>query len=293
MNREGEIRLSVVIACYNAENTLGEQLESLARQEWDQSWEVVVADNRCTDGSRRVVEAYQKWMPNLRVVDAFERQGTAYAMNVGVRAARSAAIAFCDADDVVASGWVAAMGEGLKRYGFVSGPFDIDRLNRSPLAKHRVNPQTTGVQEYTYPPFLPHAGAGNMGVRREVYDAVGGFDETLEALFDTDFCWKVQLSGTPLTPLPDAVLYVRHRDDAKKLMRQAKKYAEYDVVLYKRYRRYGMPALPKKKGVRAWIDLVLYARDVMREETRARYLWDLGWRTGRLVASIRHRVWAL
>jgi glycosyltransferase involved in cell wall biosynthesis len=293
MDKSSEMKLSVVIACYNAEATLGEQLEALARQQWDQPWEIVVADNRSTDGSRRVVEQYQQRLPNLRLVDAFARQGTAYAMNTGVRAARSDCLAFCDADDVVAPGWVAAMGNGLRHYGFVSGPFEINRLNTSPLAKYRINPQSTGIQQYTYPPFLPHAGGGNMGVQRHVYEAVGGFDETLEALFDTDFCWKVQLHGVALTPLPDAVLHVRYRDEPKSLLRQARKYAEYDVVLYKRYQPYGMPRLPKKKGVRAWIDLMLNVREAGRLETRAKYLWDLGWRTGRLYSSIRHRVWAL
>jgi glycosyltransferase involved in cell wall biosynthesis len=293
MNRGGDIKLSVVIACYNAEATIGEQLEALAQQRWDARWEIVVADNRCTDGSRRVVERYAARLLNVRLIDAFERQGTAYAMNTGVRAARGAWLAFCDADDVVGSGWVAAMGEGLARHTFVSGPLETERLNTTPLARHRVNPQTTGIQQYTYPPFLPHAGAGNMGVRRDVYDAVGGFDESLEALFDTDFCWKVQLHGVPLVPLPGAVLHVRHRDRARQLLRQARKYAEYDVLLYKRYRPRGMPKLSLYRGLRAWLDLALCAPDVLRAETRARYLWDLGWRTGRLYGSLKHRVLAL
>lgn len=293
MDSEGQIALSVVIACYNAETTLGEQLLSLSQQQWNEPWEVIVVDNRSRDGSRHIVEAFQGHMSRLRLVDAFERQGAAYAMNAGVRAARGEALAFCDADDIVAPGWVAAMGEGLKRHAFVSGPHDTELLNHSPLAKHRSNPQKNGIQAYTYPPYLPHAGAGNLGVRRDVYDAVGGFDETLDALFDTDFCWKVQLRGIPLTPLPEAVLYVRHRDRPRDLIRQARKYAEYDVVLYKRYRRFGMPPLPKRKGIKAWIDLVLEARDATREETRAKYLWDLGWRTGRLIGSLRNGVWAL
>jgi glycosyltransferase involved in cell wall biosynthesis len=43
--------LSVVIACYNAAETLPVQLEALSKQEWSRQWEVVLADNGSTDDS--------------------------------------------------------------------------------------------------------------------------------------------------------------------------------------------------------------------------------------------------
>ncbi|MBI3899636.1 MAG: glycosyltransferase family 2 protein [Gammaproteobacteria bacterium] len=287
------MKLSVVIACYNAETTIAEQLEALAQQRWSEPWEVIVVNNRSTDRSTAIAESYRQRLPNLRVVDALAKQGAAYAMNVGVGAATSQFIAFCDADDVVADGWVAAMGQALQQYAFVSGPFEIHRLNQSPLARSRRNPQPTGIQQYTHPPFLPHAGCGNMGVQRAAFDSVNGFDESMLALFDTDFCWRLQLRGIPLTPVADAVLHVRYRDSVGRLLRQACHYAEHNVLLYKRYRPLGMPKLDVKSGIRAWIDLIRAAPDLLHEETRARYLWDLGWRTGRIYGSIKYRVLSL
>jgi glycosyltransferase involved in cell wall biosynthesis len=285
--------LSVVVPAYNAAGTIAEQLDALAAQRWDEPWEVVVANNRSTDDTVNIVRSYRKRLPGLRIVDAFAKQGAAYALNVGVRAARANAVAFCDADDLIAAGWVAAMGAGLKRYAFVSGPLETARLNTAPLAQHRPNAQASGIQQYTYPPFLPHAGAGNMGVRRELFEAAGGFDEELETLFETDFCWKVQLRGVPLTPLADAVVHVRHRDRVRALLRQARKYAECDVALYKRYRPLGMPKLHIKHGISAWIGLVRNLSDVVHDERRSRYLWELGWRAGRVYGSIKYRVLAL
>ncbi|MBI3898086.1 MAG: glycosyltransferase family 2 protein [Gammaproteobacteria bacterium] len=286
------MNLSVVIACYNAETTLGEQLESLAQQRWSEPWEVIVVNNRCTDQSMVVVDRYRDRLPNLRTVNAFARQGAAHAMNEGVRAARSSAIAFCDADDIVADGWVAAMGEGLKQNAFVSGPFEVERLNNTPLSRNRRNPQPEGIQKYE-PPFLPHAGCGNMGVQRAVFDAVGGFDEKLLVMFDIDFCWKIQLSGVPLTPLPNAILHVRYRSSVRRLLRQARKYAEYDVALYKRYRLHGLKRQSRKRVISCWIWLVREFPALLDPNTRGRYLWELGWRTGRLYGSIKYRVWAL
>jgi len=67
--------------------------------------EVIVSDNGSTDGTVAVVEQYQEKPPNLRVVDSSDRRGAAHAG--GCRRG----LAFCDADDEVAPGWVAAMGE--------------------------------------------------------------------------------------------------------------------------------------------------------------------------------------
>lgn len=291
--KENSYTLSVVIPAYNAEATIAAQLDALIREDWTDPWEVIVVNNRCTDNTFNIVQQYDGRLAGLRTVNAFARQGAAYALNTGVRAARASAVAFCDADDVIGGGWVAAMGEGLKKFPFVSGPLEVEQLNYTPLTRNRPNSQASGVQPYTYPPFLPHAGAGNLGIRRKLFEAIGGFDESLETLFETDFCWKMQLRGIPLRPLPEAVVHVRRRTRPRELLQQARRYAECDVLLYKRYRAFGMPKLSKKTGIKAWMDLIVDLPALARDDTRARYLWDLGWRTGRLHASIRHRVWAL
>lgn len=105
-----EVKLSVIIPCLNAERTIGEQLAALAAQRWSERWEVIVADNGSTDGTLEVVRRFAGRLPELRVVDASQRRGSGYARNRGAAVARGEWLAFCDADDVVAPGWVAAMG---------------------------------------------------------------------------------------------------------------------------------------------------------------------------------------
>ena len=67
----------------------------------------------------------------------------------------------------------------------------------------RGNFQRDGLIPYTYPPFLPHAGGSSLGVKRALHEAIGGFDEDLPALEDTDYCWRIQLAGTPLVLVPE------------------------------------------------------------------------------------------
>ena len=194
------MKLSVVIPCYNGADTLGVQLEALANQHWPEPWEVIVLDNRSTDGSRQIAERYKERLPKLRVVDASARQGQPFALNVGVEAATGEAVAFCDADDEVSSGWVAAMGEALSRHDFVACSVDIEKLNPPWAVAARGYPQRDGLQKAWYPPYLLHAGGGTLGVKRSLHAMVGGFDEALPYLHDTDFCFKLQLArrATPL-----------------------------------------------------------------------------------------------
>ena len=246
------MKLSVIIPCLNAENTIATQLEALANQHWSESWEVIVSDNGSMDNSLTIVEQYKNRLPNLRIVDASDQRGSAHALNIGAQAAIGESLAFCDADDEVAPGWVAAMGEALSKYDFVACRMDIDKLNPPWVKRSRRNPQQEGVQKYNYPPYLPHAGGGTIGVKRWLYEAVGGFDESLSLLHDTDFCWKVQLKGIKLHFVPDAVIHIRFRDSIKGIYQQALGYGEYNVKIYRRYRSLGMPKLSCKQGILIW-----------------------------------------
>ncbi len=291
------MKLSVVIPCYNAADTIAEQLEALASQRWSEPWEVVVADNGCTDNSMEIVRQYQGRLPNLRIVDASARRGSPYALNTGVEAARGESLAFCDADDVVGDGWLPAIGQALSKYDFVACRFDTERLNPPWLQKSRSNYQKEGLPKYRYPPYLSHSGGGGMGVKRDLHQAIGGFDESLPILHDTDYCWRLQLAGVELHFVPDAVIHVRYRKTFRGIYKQARGYAEYNVLLYKRYRPLGMPALSWKRGarrwVRRWIRLLKRLPCLRSKGDLANWVWQIGWQVGRLQGSIKHRVLAL
>lgn len=287
------MKLSIVIAAHNAASTIGQQLEALAAQQWSERWEVVVVNNGSTDDTVDVASRFKGRIPDLRIIEATDRRGAAYAANAGARHAGGESLVFCDADDVVADGWVAAMGEALAVHQFVAGPLETARLNTGKLQRYRVSPQSSGIQQYTYPPYLPHAAGANMGVRRTVFDRLGGFDESMQALQDTDFCWRAQLSGIELVSAPDAIVHYRFRDTVTGLLKQAFSYAFYNVVIYKKYRAQGMPKLALKHGIASWAGLLLGITRLMRPETRALWLWDAGWLSGRLYASIKNRVLAL
>lgn len=287
------MKLSVIIPCYNAASTLAETLEALAAQTWEQPWEVLVVDNCSTDGSRAVAERFRVRLPSLRLISAAERQGQPYAINTGVAAALGESVAFCDADDVVGEGWLRAMGEALESHAFVAARIDVERLNSGWILQSRGNNQQNGLQPYRYPPFLSHAGGGTVAVRRQIFLDLGGFDEALPYLHDTDFCWRAQLAGVKLHFAGEAVMHVRYRANLRTLYRQARNYAEYNVLLYRRYRTRGMPPISLRMSARAWWRMLKRLRSVRDKGSFGLWLWHFAQRIGRLQGSIKYRVMAL
>jgi glycosyltransferase involved in cell wall biosynthesis len=284
------MRLSVIVPCYNAEPTIDLQLQALANQSWTESWEIIIADNGSTDRTVELAESYREKLPNLRIVDASGKSGAAYAKNCGVNASTGEALLFCDADDEVSPEWVSRMGCALLEHNFVASGLEYEKLNTPWTLRSRRKSQKNGLQSYNRPPYLPHAAGCSLGVKRSIYDAVGGFDESFSPLDDTDFCWKVQLSGTKLHFVPDAVVHYRFRDNLKGIYNQARSYAKADVFLYKKYQQFGMPQLSWKAGLIDWLRLLKRSPNFLNEETRVRWIRELGWSIGHLEGSISYRI---
>src|SRR4030095_14476593 len=82
---------------------------------------------------------------------------------------------------------------------------------------------------------------------------IGGFDETMPALEDTDYCWRVQRAGHAFVFVPDAVVRIRHRHDVGGMFRQGWRTGRYNVLIYAKYRPLGMPRLGVLPGLLKWI----------------------------------------
>lgn len=287
------MKLSVIIPCYNSSDTIGDQLEALAEQDYQGDWEVIFSDNGSTDRSIEIVEKYRNRLPGLRIVDSSDKKGAGHARNMGAKAATGEVFLFCDADDVVGAGWLRAMDRALAQHDFVAGAFEGKKLNPGPESRNRPVPQTRSLQEYDYPTFLPHAGGGNLGVHRHVHERVGGFDESMPRLQDTDYCWRVQLAGFELHFAADAVLHMRLRSSLLCSLKQACLWGRYNVLLYRNYRQHGMPLLHWKRGLNGWFHLF---RRIPRLRSRLgfeRWLRQIVWKLGRIEGCFRYKVLAL
>jgi len=94
--------VSIVIPFLNAERFLGEAIESVFHQTYDQ-WELLLIDDGSTDGSTRVAQEYVTSCPN-RVFyfehPGHENLGLPRTRSLGLHKARGRYVALLDADDV-------------------------------------------------------------------------------------------------------------------------------------------------------------------------------------------------
>jgi len=286
------MELSVVLATKNGSATIAGQLEALARQSWQGEWELIVADNGSTDATLEIAEAYRQRIPNLRTVVSAAVAGPAHACNVGAREARGTMLAFCNDDDEVAEGWVAAMAEAVERHGFVAGRLEHERFNEPWTLAVRGRPQAVGLMSWPVGDYFPYGFACTLGVRRELHERIGGFDETLVAGEDMDYCWRLQQLGVELHFAPEAVTHYRFRSTLGSTFSQARAYGEANARVYRKHRARGLPAVehPWRLGLRNWARVVKRFLGIRSRTGVGLALWELGWRIGTARASVRERV---
>lgn len=284
------IDVSVVIPVRNGDATIAEQLDALSRQDFPGSWEVVVADNGSTDRTRAVVEGFFGRVPGLRVVEANDGAGINIARNAGVRAARGRFVLLCDADDVVAPGWVAALARALETDELAGGPVDERSLNAPGVAEFNERKERNGSPVCGR--FLPYATGCNLGFRREAWDLIGGFDDAWRrGATEIEFCWRAQLAGLRLGWAPDAVVRYRHAPSIKSEFRRRYVAARALPRLFSQFARHGMPRRALKPAVLAWFWIVYRSPwAAVSSRWRMKWLQVAAWRAGLLAGSVRYRV---
>lgn len=282
--------LCVVVPAHNEERSLGDQLRALLAQRWGGDWEVVVVDNGSTDGTGALVERLAQDHPRLRLVRATERADQSYAANCGVAATTAAAVAFCDADDIVAEGWVAAMGDGLAEHDVVTGPNELDRLNPRWLAETRGRSIEQPVGSFAG--IFPVVRGNNYGVRSEVWERIGPLSESFArraVLADVEFSLRCWLDGIEIVGLPGAVVHYRYRSAPRALWRQGWSYGLHRPKIARLLRLAGKPRPPRFGGWRSWVVLLASVPGAVTAHGRARLAWMAGNRLGQLAGSIRYR----
>jgi glycosyltransferase involved in cell wall biosynthesis len=285
-------KISVIIPCFNAANTICQQLDALCNQSLS-PWEVIVADNGSTDGSQAIVEQYKNRLPNLQLIDASGQRGASHARNKGAQAATGEYLAFCDADDVVSPQWLAALNDAFHEHDFVASCFDYQLLNST--ANSTV--QASSLQNFRVP-FLPFAGGCGLGVKRQLHEMVAGFDENMTHLEDVDYCLRIQLLGTPLTFVQNAIVHIRYPASAKHSFAAARK-ASFQhgynwgnglAKVYKRYKANGMylHGLTIRLGLCGFGVLQCIFSGLSCDR-----FWRLGWNWGVLKGLFENRIFQL
>ena len=166
------MRISVVVPCQNAERHIERCLDALASQEaFAGDFEVIVVDDRSTDGSAELVERR-----GLRLLRSHGR-GPYAARNAGIRASSGDVVAFTDADCEPAPDWLRRIASEFERDAaeIVVGPRlpAGDRLSLVSAYERAKDAYVFGGRRTE----LYYASAQNLAVRRAALERLGLFRE--------------------------------------------------------------------------------------------------------------------
>ncbi len=209
-----EHRVSVIIPTYNRAWIVRDAIDSVLGQSWA-DFELIVVDDGSTDKTARTLGAYGD---RLRVIRQ-ERGGVSAARNRGIAASSGPLIALLDSDDLWLADKLAVQAEFFDKNpaALICQTEEIwirNGLRVNPGKKHRKPSGMIFERSLELCLVSPSA----VMVRRDLFEMVGLFDETLPACEDYDLWLRVG-SRFPVH-LIDRPLVVKRGGHADQLSRQ-------------------------------------------------------------------------
>jgi hypothetical protein len=176
MSAKTTSRLSVIIPALNEVHTLPNLLDALSAQTRPPD-EIIVADAGSTDGTAEMARA--------RGASVVRGGRPGPGRNAGARAAAGDVFLFLDADVLPPPHFIAALLKGFERSGAEVATSLIDPIGDNPT--HKLIAEVVNLYLQFVQPFSPHAPGFCLLARRELHEAIGGFDETVLLAEDFDY----------------------------------------------------------------------------------------------------------
>ena len=215
-------RFSVIIPVYNRPDEVAELLDSLTHQTY-RNYEIILVEDGSSVPCETVVKAYAEKLPISYYTKP--NSGPGQSRNYGAERAKGEYLLIWDSDILVPQGYFEAIEAFLATH-------PVDAFG----GPDRAHESFTDVQKainYSMTSFFTTGGirggktkldtfyprSFNMGIRREVYEQLGGF-RAMRFGEDIDFSYRIVEAGYTTALIPDAFVYHKRRTDFCKFFRQ-------------------------------------------------------------------------
>jgi glycosyltransferase involved in cell wall biosynthesis len=181
--------VSAIVPVFNGERFLAAAIDSALAQTLG-DLEIVVVDDGSSDASAAIADRYAAWYPDRVVVIHQANAGVCVARNAGIVAARGRYLAMLDADDVWLPHHLAVCVQTLAQradIGLVHA--NIEKIDAQGKTLEPVMRYWDRSDADTFTTFYlrrEHVSCSTVVVRRELIDAVGGFDLAFNRLGSED-----------------------------------------------------------------------------------------------------------
>jgi colanic acid/amylovoran biosynthesis glycosyltransferase len=224
--------ISVIVPLGSDRDTgdLADRLSVLALREGD---EVLVADNRASPGAPLDAGL-------ARVVAAQRERSSYYARNAGAEQARNGWLLFMDSDCAPAADLLDAYFREppAQRCGVVAGAVVGAPSQQELLARWARSRRHLSEEHHTnVPDGAPFSAGitGNLLVRREAFESLGGFHEGIRSGGDVELCWRIQEAGWSFERRTGAVVEHHHLLRLRELAAQSARHHAGRLWLGRRY----------------------------------------------------------
>ena len=230
-------RYSVIIPVYNRPDEVDELLESLSHQTL-KDFEVLVVEDGSSVPCKEVTDKYRLSM-EVRYY-AKPNSGPGQTRNYGAERSRGEYLLILDSDCILPEGYLQAVEAELEREpaDAFGGP-DRAHTSFTPVQKAINYAMTSffttgGIRggKKKMDKFYPRS--FNMGVRADVYKALGGFSN-MRFGEDIDFSIRIFKNGYRCRLFPGAWVWHKRRTDFRKFFKQVHNSGIARINLYKKY----------------------------------------------------------
>jgi glycosyltransferase involved in cell wall biosynthesis len=237
------VRFSVIIPTYQRRDLVLALARSLARQDFDGRFEVIVVVDGSTDGTAHALGQISAPFP-LTVLEQANR-GAAAARNRGAAIARGEILLFLD-DDMQAHANLLAEHDRSHREGadavighiplHPQSPSNIISAAVKEWAEDRARRLQSPGASLTIHDLL----TGQLSLPRKVFESLGGFDTgfTQGGSFgdeDIDFGYRVARAGYRIVFNPDAISWQNYVVSPRQYLRQWRQTGRADVAFARKH----------------------------------------------------------
>ena len=189
---ENDPIVSVIVPCYNSEQTIRRCLDSIVNQSTSFSYNVIVVDSSLDQTPQIVAREY----PSVQLIHRDRRTFAGAARNIGIRNTRAPFCLMIDSDCVAQPDLIERMiaRHSEAEYAAVGGslrngtPGSLSGLTGYLLEFKEYSPQSPRRFEKSVP-------TANVAYRREALEGSGCFDEEMWLGEDILLNWKIHKAG--------------------------------------------------------------------------------------------------
>ncbi|MFH1710898.1 MAG: glycosyltransferase [Nanoarchaeota archaeon] len=192
--------LSIVIISLNEEENIGKLLSSIKKQDY-KNYEIILCDAGSKDKTREIAKGFR-----CKIV---EGGLPARGRNNGAKFARGDYLAFFDSDVILPKGFLRSVLGKIKEDGI-----DVATVDNVPLSENKIEIFFHKIYNHWQRAMQnidPHATGACIIIKKNIFNKLGGFDETIKLAEDHALARKAFRKGAKFKVLEGKIYFSTRR----------------------------------------------------------------------------------